>query len=116
MKRSKLLLISGILSTAYLFYILNYFIGEIFSSDTVESISSGIASVLVMPHMLLVGLGFLFNWIGWALKQRWAALTSGILYAISILLMFIYAPFVIVQMILCFIAFARMKKELSIQN
>ena len=116
MKRSKLLLISGILSTAYLIYILNYFIGGIFSSDGIESISAGIASALVTPHMLLVGLGVLFNWIGWAMKLRWAALVSGILYAVSILLMFIYAPFVIVQMILCFIAFSRIKKVLSTQN
>ena len=104
MKRSKLLLISGILSTAYLIYILNYFIGGIFSSDGIESISAGIASALVTPHMLLVGLGVLFNWIGWAMKLRWAALVAWILYAVSILLilMFIFGIFVIIQMILCF--------------
>ena len=116
MKRSKLLLISGILSTAYLFYILNYFIGGMLSSSGMESISAGLASALVMPHTLLVGLGVLFNWIGWIMKLRWAALVSGILYAVSILLMFIYGPFVIIQMILCFVAFSKMKKGSLSQN
>lgn len=117
MKRSKLLLISGILSTAYLMYILSYFFGGIFSSSNeVEAVSMGLASILVMPHMLFVGLGVLFNWIGWSMRKRWAALVSGILYTVSIFFMIIYIPFVIIQVILCFIAFSKMKKLSTDEN
>ena len=54
--------------------------------------------------------------IGYALpgKRRWwlpawAALVAGILYAVSMVCMFLYALFVALQMIFCFVAFARMK-------
>lgn len=43
------------------------------------------------------------------MKLRWAALVAGILYAVSILLIFIFGIFVIIQMILCFVAFSKMK-------
>ncbi len=49
------------------------------------------------------------------MKLRWAALVSGILYAVSILLMFWSTHLVIVQMILCFVAFSRMKKPTVVQ-
>lgn len=39
-----------------------------------------------------------------------AALVGGILYAAALVLFLMYAPFVVVQMILCFVAFARMKQ------
>ncbi len=50
-----------------------------------------------------------FNWLGWALKARCAALVAGIMYVVSILCMFMYALFVILEMIFCFVAFAKMK-------
>ena len=109
MKKSKLLVISGILSAIYLFCILNYFIGGILLLSGFTIISSAVISVLIIPHIFFVGLAFIFNWIGWAMKLRWAALVAGILYAVSILLMFIFGIFVIIQMILCFVAFSKMK-------
>lgn len=68
MKRSKLLLISGILSAIYLFCILNYFIGGILLLSGFAVISAGVISVLIIPHMFFVVLAFIFNWIGWAMK------------------------------------------------
>lgn len=50
-------------------------------------------------------------WIGWALRARWGALVAGILYSVSILARFLYAPFVIIQLILSFVGFAKMKKN-----
>lgn len=69
--------------------------------------------MLIMPHALLTGLAVIFNWIGWALSKRWAALTAGILYAAAILMMYIYFMFVVVEMILCFVAFAQLGKKSS---
>ena len=65
---------------------------------------------MVMPHMVCVGVAAIFNILGWALNNRAFALVGGILYAVSMVFMFIYAFFVIVQMILSFVGFANLKK------
>ena len=112
MKKSKLLLISGIIGTLYLVYLIVYFAGGITSaSDGAEVVGAGLATAIVMPHLICVGIAVIFNWLGWAIKARWAALVAGIMYAVSILCMFVYFMFVIVEMILCFVAFSKMKKE-----
>ncbi|MCQ4935790.1 MULTISPECIES: hypothetical protein [Anaerotignum] len=110
-KKSKLLLVSGILGTLYLIYLITYFMGGMATDDQAQVIAGGIATMLVMPHMLCVGIAVIFTWIGWALRARWGALVAGILYSVSILAMFIYAPFVIIQLILSFVGFAKMKKS-----
>lgn len=110
MKRSKLLLVAGILGTAYLIYLVSYFSSGVVSSEGAEAIGAGIAAALVAPHMLCVGIAVIFNWLGWALKARWAALVAGIMYAVSIICMFLYAMFVVLEMIFCFVAFAKMKQ------
>ena len=111
MKRSKLLLAAGIIGGLYLIYLLAYFTGTMASSDGLgEAIGAGIATALITPHILCVGVAVLFNWIGWGLKARWGALVAGILYAVAILCMFLYAMFVLLEMIFCFVAFAKMKQ------
>ena len=110
MKKSKLLLAAGILGTCYLLYLVVYFAGDLISpSSATDVIASGLATALVTPHMVCVGVAVVFNWLGWALKAPWAALVAGILYAVSMVCMFLYALFVALQMIFCFVAFARMK-------
>lgn len=112
MKRNKLLLIAAILGSLYLIYLISYFVGGMASaSGGEEVVAGGLATAIVLPHMLCVGIAVIFNWIGWALKARWGALVAGILYAVSILLMFLYGLFVVAQMVLCFVAFAKMKPE-----
>ena len=81
------------------------------SSTGAEQIGAGLATALVMPHMAFVWLALIFNWLGYFLKLRWAALVAGILYAVAMLAFFIYFMFVIVEMILCFVAFAKMGKK-----
>ena len=110
MKRSKLLLASAIIGTAYLIYLIVYFSGGIVSSEGSEAIGAGLAAALVTPHMVCVGIAAIFNWLGWGLKARWAALVAGIMYAVSMVFMFMYAMFVVLEMIFCFVAFAKMKQ------
>ncbi len=54
-KKSKLLLVSGILGTLYLIYLITYFMGGMATDDQAQVIAGGIATMLVMPHMLCVG-------------------------------------------------------------
>lgn len=110
MKKSKLLLASSIIGTVYLIYLIFYFTNNfIISKDGAEIIGAGLAAALVTPHIVCVGIAVIFNWLGWALKVRWGALVAGIMYAVSMVCMFLYAVFVLIEMIFCFIAFAKMK-------
>ena len=111
MKRKITLLIAALLGTAYLIYLFTYFGGIGAGTDSAEAVGAGVAVALALPHMLFVGLAVIFNWLGWLMKLRWSALVAGILYAVSMLMMIIYAPFVLIQMILCFVGFARMKPK-----
>ena len=111
MKRSKLLLIAAIIGTAYAIYLVTYFAGAASAGDGAEQAGAALATMLVMPHMAVVWLAAIFNWLGFFLKARWAALTAGILYAVAIVLFLAYFMFVIIEMILCFVAYAKMKKR-----
>ena len=113
MKKSKLLLIAGILGTAYVIYGVLHFMGAVGSSAGTEQAGAVIASLLVAPHLICAGIAVVFNWIGYLTKARWAALTAGILYAVSMVLFPLYFMFVVIQTILCFVAFSRMKKATS---
>lgn len=117
MKRSKLLLISAIIGTAYAIYLVSYFLNANTSAvDSSEQVGSALATALVMPHMAVVWIAVIFNWLGFFMKLRWAALVAGILYAVSMLLFFVYFMFVIVEMILCFVAYGKMKKQTAVET
>lgn len=112
MKKSKLLLIAGIIGTAYAIYLVSYFLSVNDASiSSSEQLGGILATALVMPHMAIVWIAVIFNWLGFFLNVRWGALVAGILYAVAILFFFMYFMFVIVEMILCFVAFGKMKKN-----
>lgn len=78
MKKSKLLLAAGILGTCYLLYLVVYFAGDLIApSSATDVIASGLATALVTPHMVCVGVAVVFNWLGWALKAPWAGAGGG---------------------------------------
>ncbi|MFY9285284.1 MAG: hypothetical protein ACOXZT_06450 [Tissierellaceae bacterium] len=109
-KKSKLALISWILSLLYLIYLISHFAGGLSSTEGAEQAGAAIATALVFPHMLTVGIGLLFNILGYFMNKRGFILVGAILYSVSILLFMMYFMFVIVQMILSYVAFAKMKK------
>lgn len=93
-----------ILTTLYTLYICAYF-----SGIGIETLSGAVATAIVMPHMLCVAIAAIFSFVGFFGKKRWAMLTSGILMAVSAVLMMSYLPMVIVQAVLFFISYARSK-------
>jgi hypothetical protein len=110
-KRSLALLFAGLVGLAYGIYIISYFAGTVAkSSSTAEAIGGGIATALVLPHMLFVLLAVLFNILAWALNSRPFALTAGILYSVSAIMFILYALFVVPSIVLSFVGFARLKK------
>lgn len=80
------------------------------SANTAEQIGAGIATVLVMPHLVMTVLAVIFNALGLFMHKRGFALTGAILYTVALVLFPIYFMFVIVEMILSYIGFAKMKK------
>ena len=113
-KISKLLLVSLILGVAYLIYSAVYWTGANTSAgDAAEQIGAGLASAMVTPHLIFVVLAVIFNALGCFMKKRAFALTGAILYAVAMVLFPLYFFFVIVQMILSFVGFAKMKKSVK---
>ena len=109
-KMSKLLLISLIIGIAYLFYSFNYWGGAADVTDTAEQIGAGIATILVLPHLIFTALAVIFNALGLFMKKRGFALTGAILYTVALVLFPMYFMFVIIEIIFSYIAFAKMKK------
>ncbi|NLD17628.1 MAG: hypothetical protein GX666_08620 [Tissierellia bacterium] len=110
-KKSKLALVSLVLSTLYVIYLFKHFGGGIVSNDGAEAAGAAIASALVFPHAIMVLIGVIFNALGYFMNNRYFVLVGAILYAVSMVLFLLYFMFVIVQMILSFIAFAKMSKR-----
>ena len=107
--KNKFLFISFLLGFAYSLYLLLYFTGAIGSSEGANQAGAALATAIVMPHMVLTVLATIFNGLGCFLEKRGFALTGAILYAVAMVLMPIYFMFVVLQMILSFIGFAKLK-------
>ena len=111
LKRSKCLLVSFVLGALYAVYLVSYFFGIITdSTETAEAIGSSIATFLVTPHIILVILAVIFNGLGYFGNRRGFALTGGILYSVAAAAFLLYAPFVLIQLILSFVGFSNLKK------
>lgn len=111
-RRSKLALIALILGSLYLLYSAIYWGGSMSGDMTdAEFVGAGLATALVLPHIVLLLFAVVFNAIGYLTTVRGFILTAGILYAVSGIVFIIYFPFVIVQSILCFVSYARSKKK-----
>lgn len=111
-KMSKLLLISFIIGVLYLIYSAGYWSGA-FSPDLedAEQIGGMLATALVAPHLVATTLAVLFNCLGLFMRSRGFALAGAILYSVAILFFPMYFMFVIIEAILSYIGFAKMKKE-----
>lgn len=109
-KKSKCLLISWILGVLYVLYLIGYIVNTNASmTETAEAIGVGIATVIIMPHLICTVLAVIFNVLGWAMNKRGFALTGAILYTVALVLMPLYFMFVIIQMILSYVGFAKLK-------
>ena len=113
--RSKILLISVILATAYSIYLVCYFTNAMSqSSSTTEAAGSAIATTLVTPHMIVMGIGVVFAWLGFFIKANWAALVAAILYTVSAALFLPYFMFSVPILILGFVGYA-MQRKINLQ-
>lgn len=106
---NKCLLVSFVLGAAYTIYLISYFTGAIGGSSGAEQAGASIATAIVAPHMICVLIATIFNGLGLFKNKRGFGLVGAILYAVSMVLFFPYFFFVIIQMILSFVGYAKMK-------
>lgn len=115
-QKSVLLFIAALLGLIYIFYSISYWSNAGGGTDSAEAIGAGVATLLVLPHLLCAGLASVFNVLAYFMRHRAFALTAGILYSVAMLLFPMYFMFTVVQAVLCYIAFARMKKPQPVQE
>lgn len=101
------LLISLLIGVSYLVYSIVYWSGAVVTTG------AAVAAVLVMPHLVFLVIGIVFNALGLFMRKAAFALVGAILYAVSLVLFIPYFMFVIVEMILSFVGFAQLKKAAS---
>lgn len=105
------LLISFILGVLYMLYSAVYWLGTIGSmSNEWAQLGAGIAATLVMPHLICAFIAVIFNALGLFMNKRGFALTGAILYSVALVLFPMYFMFVVIQMILSYVGFAKIKK------
>ena len=110
-RRSKAAFWSTIISLAYGIYAIVYWAGTNSSTtDDAEAIGAGIATLLVLPHMLVTWLGIIFGLVGFFTRKTGFQLTAAILYAVGAVLFIIYALFLVPSIVLGFVGYSAQKK------
>ena len=108
--RSKVMFSSAVIGSLYMFYIMSYFFNGVGSTEGVEQVGTAIATALVLPHMMLLVLAVIFNWVGFFQNKKWAAITCGILYSVSGVVFLLYIVFEIPMIILSFVGIGKINK------
>lgn len=107
-----LMLIAAVIGTAYLVYLISHFVGGVNdAAEGAEAVGTALATVMVTPHMIFVGIAALMSWLSVFCKLSGFALTAGIIYLVAIIVFPMYFMFVIVEAIFSFIGYARMRKS-----
>lgn len=109
------MLLAALIGTAYLVYLITYFAGGVTNAaegaDSAEAVGTALATLLVTPHMIFVGIAALMSWLAVLCKLSGFALTAGIVYLVAIIVFPMYFMFVIIEAIFSFIGYARMRKS-----
>lgn len=109
-KRSKVLFVGNVLGSLYAIYLMVYFAGAVgVTQDSAEMIGAGIATVLVMPHLILILLSVLFGFLGFFLRKDGFNLTSAILYCVATIAFLMYFVFTVPLIVLAFAGYSKQK-------
>ncbi len=111
MGKRKTLLVSWILSALYSIYLISYFMGNVASTSGAEQVGAGLATALITLHLVFVLIGLILNIVAWLKSSRSLSLVCAIMYLVAIVLFPFYFFFVIIQVILCFVAFSSLKED-----
>ena len=99
--KSKCLFISNVLLTLYSIFLYLTFYGT--SADGAEALAKGIASVILMPHLLGVFVGTALGWIAFSRAKSGPAFAAAILMLVGTILTF--GDFQVIGIVLTICAF-----------
>ena len=103
--------VSLALAIAYAIYITVYFANANASSQSdTEALAAGIASLLVLPSIVVLGFGIIFGLIGFFNRSTGLQLTAAILYSVSALFFLLYAIFLLPSIVLGFLGWNKQKQ------
>lgn len=113
-RRSKAAFIGAAIGIAYSIYSVAYWLGVVgtaaTSSDVGESLGAGIATALVLPHVIVTVLATVFAIIGFFVRGKGLILTGAILYSVAAVLFLVYAIFLVPSIVLGFVGYSNQKK------
>jgi len=110
-KRSKSTFIATVLAIVYSVYLIGYSVTTASqASGDAESVGTGIALLLILPHLLLTALGAIFGVIAFFTRKAGLALTASIIYSVAAVAFILYAAFLIPSIVFGFIGFNAQRK------
>jgi len=101
---------SAILGSLYLIYIVYYFFNEVGTTQGAEQMGAALATTVVLPHIVLLALAVIMNWVGFFMNVKWGAISAGVLYSVSGVIFLLYIIFVIPMIILSFVGVSKIGK------
>lgn len=103
--------IAVVLAAAYAVYLVSYMAqANAETTSDAEAVGAGIATLLVLPSLLVLLVGILLGLIGFFNRSAGLHLTAAIIYASAGLFFILYAVFLIPSIVLGFIGWAQQKK------
>ena len=116
MKRPVISLITVLAATGYFAFVVSSLASAFnetagSSSSDAEIAGAAIGVSLFLPHVVIVGIGVLLNWVGYGVKMPGLTLTAAILYSVGALFGLVYILFIAPIIVLGFVAFAQERKR-----
>ncbi|WP_159635143.1 hypothetical protein [Erysipelothrix anatis] len=104
-RKSNILFSSNVIGFIYFLYLFTYILTSAFTvnGNSFYDFGTAVGVALLIPHAITTLIALIFSFVGWYFSKKWASVTSGILYIVSMIFMPLYFPFVIIQTILSFI-------------
>lgn len=103
--------IGTVIALAYGIYLISYFAQtNAEAGSDAEAVGTAIASMLVLPHLIVTWIGVIFGIIGFFTRKSGFLLTAAILYAGAAALFFLYALFLVPSIVLGFVGYVNQKK------
>lgn len=110
-RRSKAAFFAALIGLLYGIYLISYWSRTLATAeDDAEVIGAGIATALVLPHMLITWLAVIFGIIGFFTRKAGLLVTAAILYCVGALFFLLYAAFLIPSIVMGFIGYSVQKK------
>lgn len=113
------LLIVGIISALLLFFLFDFMsskLNEAENMEAAESIGTMLGLTYMLPFRALFIGGTLFCWLAYLFSMRWAAIVSGVLFAVAIIVLPSWTIVPVVPMTLCFVGASKLKPTAEKEN